>query len=176
MKGRNIQAKKIFFWGSFSNWAWLLRLLCSMEHNTVCTSVCIQSHVVVLITRSNMIIFQVPNFGFVVFDEMSSVEKAMQSQPIMLYGTHRFFCFFFVSQTVKKFFFIISTTKQSKLSQFKLSFIIVYNHTTKNPYLKKNKFFFTHVVSSTITSLLLTKKIPNFMNNDKTSYVTYILG
>jgi len=32
---------------------------------------------------------QVPNFGFVVFDEMSSVEKAMQSQPIMLYGTHR---------------------------------------------------------------------------------------
>jgi len=32
---------------------------------------------------------QIPNFCFVVFDKMISVEKALQSQSIMLYGTHR---------------------------------------------------------------------------------------
>jgi len=30
-----------------------------------------------------------PNFAFVVFEEMSSVEQAMRNQPTMLYGTHR---------------------------------------------------------------------------------------
>jgi len=32
---------------------------------------------------------QVPNFGFVVFEEPSAVEQAISSQPILLYGTHR---------------------------------------------------------------------------------------
>jgi len=30
-----------------------------------------------------------PNFAFVVFENMSSVEQAMKDQPTMLYGTHR---------------------------------------------------------------------------------------
>jgi len=31
----------------------------------------------------------VPNYGFVVFEEMSSVENAMKNAPILLHGTHR---------------------------------------------------------------------------------------
>ena len=31
----------------------------------------------------------VPNFGFVVFDDVSAVTAAMNAQPIQLYGNHR---------------------------------------------------------------------------------------
>jgi len=31
----------------------------------------------------------VPNFGFIVFDQAESVEKALKDKPIMLYGSHR---------------------------------------------------------------------------------------
>jgi len=33
--------------------------------------------------------FTVPNYGFVVFDDINAVESAMASQPILLHGTHR---------------------------------------------------------------------------------------
>ena len=32
---------------------------------------------------------QVPNFGFIVFADVESVEKALSAKPILLYGTHR---------------------------------------------------------------------------------------
>ena len=32
---------------------------------------------------------QVPNFGFIVFAEAESVEKALNAKPILLYGNHR---------------------------------------------------------------------------------------
>ena len=32
---------------------------------------------------------QVPNFGFIVFADVESVEKALSAKPILLYGNHR---------------------------------------------------------------------------------------
>ena len=34
-------------------------------------------------------LLQVPNFGFIVFAEVESVEKALSAKPILLYGNHR---------------------------------------------------------------------------------------
>jgi len=33
--------------------------------------------------------FQVPNFGFIVFEDAASVERALSAKPILLYGNHR---------------------------------------------------------------------------------------
>ena len=30
-----------------------------------------------------------PNFGFIVFDQAESVDRALKDKPIMLYGSHR---------------------------------------------------------------------------------------
>ena len=32
---------------------------------------------------------QVPNFGFIVFEDAASVERALSAKPILLYGNHR---------------------------------------------------------------------------------------
>ena len=32
---------------------------------------------------------QVPNFGFIVFTDSESVERALAAKPILLYGSHR---------------------------------------------------------------------------------------
>ena len=36
-----------------------------------------------------MYLVKVPNFGFVVFTDVESVERALSAKPILLYGSHR---------------------------------------------------------------------------------------
>ena len=37
----------------------------------------------------NILHIQVPNFGFIVFTDSESVERALAAKPILLYGSHR---------------------------------------------------------------------------------------
>ena len=37
----------------------------------------------------NVLHIQVPNFGFIVFTDSESVERALAAKPILLYGSHR---------------------------------------------------------------------------------------
>ena len=36
----------------------------------------------------NLVHIQVPNFGFIVFTDSESVERALAAKPILLYGSH----------------------------------------------------------------------------------------